>query len=205
MSLEDFKKLADADKNIEVTEDTIVNGTGTSIGGDESNNALTGYHINVGNNVKLDLNNLAGNHMDIDGNGIISIKLDHDAGANGAAVYINGNITANKLSIDTTNAPNTKGVYTYGGDVNFNVNDLDIKSNSHGIFTTGDATSNVNIYEAQSVNIETNGAHGIVNSGNANHVNNIYIISDKLKLKQIQLILELIIYMQLGVIMETSH
>ena len=179
MSISDFKAAADSNKNILVTEDTIVNGTGTSIGGDEMNNALTGYHITVNDDVKLDLNNLAGNHMDIKGKGDISIKLDHDAGANGGAIYINGNIEADKLTVDTSSTPNTKGIYTYGGDVNINVNELDIKANAHGIFTTEEATSDVNINNTQSVNIETNGAHGIVNSGNSEHINNISIKSDK--------------------------
>ena len=174
--ISNFRNLANP---INITKDTIVNGTGTSIGGDEVNNTISGKVITVSDGVNFTLNNLAGNHMDIKGNGNIFINLDHDAGANGGAIYINGNITANKLTIDTSKTPNTKGIYTYGGDVVLDVNELDIKANSHGIFTTGDATSDVIINDTDKVSITTDGAHGIVNSGNASHVNNIIIKSDR--------------------------
>ena len=174
--ISNFRNLANP---INITKDTIVNGTGTSIGGDEVNNTISGKVITVGDGVNFTLNNLAGNHMNIKGNGNININLDHDAGANGGAIYINGNIIANKLTIDTSKTPNTKGIYTYGGDVVLDVNELDIKANSHGIFTTGDATSDVIINDTNKVSITTDGAHGIVNSGNASHVNNIIIKSDR--------------------------
>lgn len=175
-TIEEFRDLGN---EIPIEENTIVNGTGTSIGGDEVNNTISGKVITVSDGVNFTLNNLAGNHMDIKGNGNIFINLDHDAGANGGAIYINGNITANKLTIDTSKTPNTKGIYTYGGDVVLDVNELDIKANSHGIFTTGDATSDVIINDTDKVSITTDGAHGIVNSGNASHVNNIIIKSDR--------------------------
>ena len=179
MTIAEFKEQADSGNNISVTTDTVVTGTGTSIGGDEMNNALTGYHVTVDDGVRLDLNDLAGNHMDIKGNGNVYITANKDAGANGAAVYMNGNIEADSLTINTENAPNTKGIYTYGGNVVIDVNALNIKSNSHGIFTTSDATSDVIIDDTQSINITTNGAHGIVNSGNSAHVNNVYLRSEK--------------------------
>lgn len=175
-TIEEFRDLGN---EISIEENTIVNGTGTSIGGDEVNNTISGKVITVGDGVNFTLNNLAGNHMNIKGNGNININLDHDAGANGGAIYINGNITANKLTIDTSKTPNTKGIYTYGGDVVLDINELDIKANSHGIFTTGDATSDVIINDTDKVSITTDGAHGIVNSGNASHVNNIIIKSDR--------------------------
>ena len=175
-TISDFRNLG---TEISVNENTTVEGTGTSIGGDEVNNTIVGKVITVGDGVVLNLNNLAGNHMNIKGNGDINITLEHNAGANGGAIYMNGDITANKLSIDTSATSATKGIYTYGGDVNIDVNELSIKANSHGIFTTGDATSDVIINDTQKVIIETNGAHGIVNSGNTSHVNNISIKSDK--------------------------
>ena len=152
-TISDFRNLG---TEISVNENTTVEGTGTSIGGDEVNNTIVGKVITVGDGVVLNLNNLAGNHMNIKGNGDINITLEHNAGANGGAIYMNGDITANKLSIDTSATSATKGIYTYGGDVNIDVNELSIKANSHGIFTTGDATSDVIINDTQKVIIETN-------------------------------------------------
>ena len=56
---------------------------------------------------------------------------------------------------------------------------MSITANSHGIFTTEDAKSDVIINDTQKIAINTNGAHGIVNSGNGSHVNNIYLKSEK--------------------------
>ena len=178
-SIADFKNQADSSKNISVTKDTVVNGTGTSMGGDETTNALVGYHVTVNEEVKLELNDLAGNSMNIDGHGDIYVNNSQNIGNSGGAIYLNGSITGNSLTINTEQSGKMKGIYTYGGDVNLDVNTLTIKAKDDGIYTTGDATSNVNIFTANTVNITSKSGYGIMNNADETHSNNVYIVLDK--------------------------
>ena len=176
ISINDFRNSSDSFGNINVDKNTVVIGTGES---DESANSIANKTITVSKDVILKLENLTGHSPYIIGNGDIYITKTENF--TGAGIYVNGNITANSLTIENpiVDGDKGKGIYTYGGDVNINVNKLTIKSYGHGIFTTPDAQSNVNILDAEIVNIETDGAHGIVNSGDASHVNNIIIKSDR--------------------------
>lgn len=176
ISINDFRNSSDSFGNINVDKNTVVIGTGEPA---ESANSIANKTITVSKEVILKLENLTGHSPYIIGNGDIYITKTENF--TGAGIYVNGNITANSLTIENpiVDGNNGKGIYTYGGDVNINVNKLTIKSYGHGIFTTPDAQSNVNILDAKIVNIETDGAHGIVNSGNASHVNNIIIKSDR--------------------------
>lgn len=176
ISINDFRNSSDSFGNINVDKNTVVIGTGEP---DESANSIANKTITVSKDVILKLENLTGHSPYIIGNGDIYITKTENF--TGAGIYVNGNITANSLTIENpiVDRNNGKGIYTYGGDVKLNVNYLTIKSNDHGIFTTGDATSDVNINNTLTVKIETNSAHGIVNSGDSNHVNNIIIKSDR--------------------------
>ena len=172
-AISDFRNLGN---EISITEDTTVIGTGIA---NEGTNSIANKIITVSDGITLKLENLTGHSPNIAGNGDIYITKTENF--TGAGIYVNGNITANSLIIENSvvDRNNGKGIYTYGGDVKLNVNYLTIKSNDHGIFTTGDATSDVNINNTLTVKIETNSAHGIVNSGDSNHVNNIIIKSDR--------------------------
>lgn len=172
-AISDFRNLGN---EISITEDTTVIGTGIE---NEGTNSIANKIITVSDGITLKLENLTGHSPNIAGNGDIYITKTENF--NGAGIYVNGNITANSLIIENSvvDRNNGKGIYTYGGDVKLNVNYLTIKSNDHGIFTTVDATSDVNINNTLTVKIETNSAHGIVNSGDSNHVNNIIIKSDR--------------------------
>ena len=176
ISINDFRNSSDSFGNINVDKNTVVIGTGEP---DESANSIANKTITVSKDVILKLENLTGHSPYIIGNGDIYITKTENF--TGAGIYVNGNITANSLTIENpiVDRNNGKGIYTYGGDVKLNVNYLTIKSNDYGIFTTGDATSDVNINNTLTVKIETNSAHGIVNSGDSNHVNNIIIKSDR--------------------------
>ena len=172
-AISDFINLGN---EISITEDTTVIGTGIA---NEGTNSIANKIITVSDGITLKLENLTGHSPNIAGNGDIYITKTENF--TGAGIYVNGNITANSLIIENSvvDRNNGKGIYTYGGDVKLNVNYLTIKSNDHGIFTTGDATSDVNINNTLTVKIETNSAHGIVNSGDSNHVNNIIIKSNR--------------------------
>ena len=178
-SIADFKNQADSSKNISVTEDTVVNGTGTSMGGDETTNALVGYHVTVNERVKLELNDLAGNSMNIDGHGDIYVNNSQNIGNNGGAIYLNGSITGNSLTINTEQSGKMKGIYTYGGDVNLDVNTLTIKAKDDGIYTSGDASSDVNILTANTVDITSKTGYAIMNNAQEGQSNNVYMILDK--------------------------
>ena len=178
-SIADFKNQADSSKNISVTEDTVVNGTGTSMGGDETTNALVGYHVTVNEEVKLELNDLAGNSMNIDGHGDIYVNNSQNIGNNGGAIYLNGSITGNSLTINTEQSGKMKGIYTYGGDVNLDVNTLTVKAKDDGIYTSGDASSDVNILTANTVDITSKTGYAIMNNAQEGQSNNVYMILDK--------------------------
>ena len=152
-SIDEFRNSA-VDKVIKVTEDTIVMGNDEYGGGGHNNNALDDMKIEVSNGANLTLNNIHDLKPNIIGDGNININVTTDK-ANTAGIHVNGNITANSLKIDTSEATSVKGIYTYGGDVNINVNKLDINAYSHAIFTTPEEISDVNINNAQTVNLKS--------------------------------------------------
>ena len=64
-----FVASADGENNI-----TIANSM--NVTGENTNNSLSGYHVKVENNADVTFTNIAGNYVDITGNGNITIKQD---------------------------------------------------------------------------------------------------------------------------------
>ena len=165
-----------------------------NVTGENTNNSLSGYHVKVENNADVTFTNIAGNYVDITGNGNITIKQDKYNGSGvgnyifDGGIYINGNVEANSLTIDTwdatggfLNLKKTKGIYTYGGDVNLDVNKLTIRASDDGIYTSGDASSDVNVFKANTVNITSKTGYAIMNNAQDGQSNNVYIVLDKNK------------------------
>ena len=134
-TISEFRNLG---TEISVDENTTVEGTGKSIGGDEVENTIVGKVITVGDGVVLNLNNLSGRNPNIKGNGIINMTVDN--AINGAGIHMTGDIDAKELHIDVSNASGVKGVHAYG-DVTINANVVDIKGAYNGFFLDPEASS----------------------------------------------------------------
>ncbi len=145
----------------------MVNGTGSFAGGDEIANSIVWKNISVRDNVDLTFNNVAGNHPNISGNGNISINFDKQA--NTAGVYIDGNISANNLTIKTigtTKGISTEyGVYSITDKININLNNnLTINSGYDSIFATESVDKDIIISAQGKVDLTSVSGRGIFNA-----------------------------------------
>lgn len=150
---------------INVSDSITVNGTGTV----NDIHWEPGKTISVGNGIDLTLNKVWLRNATITGNGNVIINS-----TNGTPVWINANIEANKLILDTKTG---NGITTYDGNVNLKVNELKINANSNGILTMADKPQEkqtVTINDTQLVDINTS-AIGIQITNNAD----LYMISKK--------------------------
>ena len=174
LTYSEFVALADGEKNITIADSTNVVGENTS-------SSLSGYQVTVTNGADVTFTNIAGNNVNIKGDGDITIKQDKNNGNYifDGGIYINGTVEANSLTIDTLNTTDTKGIYTYGGDVNLDVNTLTVKAKDDGIYTSGDASSDVNILTANTVDITSKNGYAIMNNAQEGQSNNVYMILDK--------------------------
>ena len=174
MPIENFRNSADATGNIIVDEDTIVDGNSTYSGGDGNSNSLDNKTITVSNGSDLTLNNVHMLKPNIGGDGDIIIRIT-DKNANTAGIHVSGNITANSLTIDTSETGTVKGINAHG-DVAITANKVDIKAADHGIFLTNEVSSaNVTINAGESVRIEGGSRWGLQSEGSNK---NISIMSD---------------------------
>lgn len=174
MPIEDFRNSADATGNIIVDEDTIVDGNSTYSGGDGNSNSLDNKTITVSNGSDLTLKNVHMLKPNIVGDGDIIIRIT-DKNANTAGIHVSGNITANSLTIDTSETGTVKGINAHG-DVAITANKVDIKAADHGIFLTDEVSSaNVTINAGESVRIEGGSRWGLQSEGSNK---NISIMSD---------------------------
>ena len=174
MPIENFRNSADATGNIIVDEDTIVDGNSTYSGGDGNSNSLDNKTITVSNGSDLTLNNVHMLKPNIVGDGDIIIRIT-DKNANTAGIHVSGNITANSLTIDTSETGTVKGINAHG-DVAITANKVDIKAADHGIFLTNEVSSaNVTINAGESVRIEGGSRWGLQSEGSNK---NISIMSD---------------------------
>ena len=174
LTYSEFVALADGEKNITIADFTNVAGENTS-------SSLSGYQVTVTNGADVTFTNIAGKNVNIKGDGAITIKQDKNNGNYifDGGIYINGTVEANSLTIDTLNTTDTKGIYTYGGDVNLDVNTLTVKAEDDGIYTSGDASSDVNILTANTVDITSKTGYAIMNNAQEGQSNNVYMILDK--------------------------
>ena len=171
-TISEFRNLG---TEISVDENTTVEGTGKSIGGEEVENTIVGKVITVGDGVVLNLNNLSGRNPNIKGNGIINMTVDN--AINGAGIHMTGDIDAKELHIDVSNASGVKGVHAYG-DVTINANVVDIKGAYNGFFLDPEASSaNVTINYGEKVYIDGGSSWGLQSEGSNK---NITITSDNL-------------------------
>ena len=174
MPIEDFRNSVDATGNIIVDEDTIVDGNSTYSGGDGNSNSLDNKTITVSNGSDLTLKNVHMLKPNIVGDGDIIIRIT-DKNANTAGIHVSGNITANSLTIDTSETGTVKGINAHG-DVAITANKVDIKAADHGIFLTDEVSSaNVTINAGESVRIEGGSRWGLQSEGSNK---NISIMSD---------------------------
>lgn len=97
---------------INVSDSITVNGTGTV----NDIQWEPGKTISVGTGIDLTLNKVWLQNATITGNGNVIINS-----TNGTPVWINANIEANKLILDTKTG---NGITTYDGNVNLKVNEL---------------------------------------------------------------------------------
>lgn len=150
---------------INVSDSITVNGTGTV----NDSQWEPGKTISVGNGIDLTFNKVWLQNATITGNGNVIINS-----TNGTPVWINANIEANKLILDTKTG---NGITTYDGNVNLKVNELKINAKSNGILTMADKPQEkqtVTINDTQLVDINTS-AIGIQITNNAD----LYMISEK--------------------------
>ena len=172
MNIADFKDQAEG-TIITVSENTNVEGNNTYSGGESNDNSLDKNIVNVENGANLSLHNVHMLKPNITGNGNISIEIDQDS-ANTAGIHVNGNITADTLTIDTSEAANVKGVHAYGN-TNINVNKLKIDAADSGLFIDPEGDSDIIINAKKEAIINAGSRWGIqVESVD----NNVSIISD---------------------------
>ena len=169
MPIEDFKNSADATGNIIVDEDTIVDGNSTYSGGEGNSNSLDNKTITVSNGSDLTLNNVHMLKPNIKGDGNITINIT-DKNVNTAGIHVSGNITANSLTIDVSEAGSVKGINSYG-DVNINAETVDIKGGYNGIFLTPEVNSaNIKITAGESVKIDGGSSWGLQSEGSNKNI-----------------------------------
>ncbi|WP_346683459.1 autotransporter outer membrane beta-barrel domain-containing protein [Megasphaera stantonii] len=138
MNIADFNAQG---TDITVNENTHVEGNGNFNLGEHTDNSIDGKNINVAADTTLSFHNVQILKPNITGSGDISIVIDKQV--NGAGIQVNGNITADSLSIDTSKTTSVKGIYSYGGDTNINVDTLKINAAGHGLFITPDCDSDI--------------------------------------------------------------
>ena len=176
VDIQEFKNSADTTGHISVTEDTIVTGNSSYSGGEGNSNSLDNKTITVSNGASLILNNVHMLKPNIEGDGNVVIKITDD-NANTAGIHVSGNITANSVNIDVSEATSVKGVNAYG-DVIINANKVDIKGAYNGFFLTPEVNSaNVIINYGETVNIDGGSSWGLQSEGSNK---NITITSDNL-------------------------
>ena len=174
VDITDFKNSADPTGNITVSKDTVVTGNSQYSGGESNTNSLDNKTITVSNGSSLTLNNVHMLKPNIISNGDVTINIT-DKSANTAGIHVNGNITANNLTIDTSEAGSVKGINAYG-DVTITANKVDIKGAYNGIFITNEvASANITINAGESVKIDGGSSWGLQSEGSNKNVN---IISD---------------------------
>lgn len=126
-TLTDFKNEAE-DGTITVTEDTVVDGTGGSLGYGDTANSIYDVSIEIADGVTLELKNVNATKPNITGNGNIVINTDGTGPiVTGAG---DGYIQANNMTIDSTGG----GMNSYGGTLDVDLNgELNITSDNIGI------------------------------------------------------------------------
>lgn len=113
---------------INVTDNIIVNGTGTV----NDQQWESGKTISVGSGVELILNKVWLQNANITGNGNITVNS-----TNGTPVWISSNIQADSLTLNTNTGA---GISTYDNSVNLDVNKLFINAKTNGILTQAETS-----------------------------------------------------------------